>query len=157
MPSVDVRKLRATLERLESDAARLTQEAEQAIREAQSFRGVLAYYEQHPDELETAPTSGRGSGKILNDATVAVLEQQGKPTHYKELRRLVEGRGIKVPGQDPDKNIGAHMSQDSRCESLGNGMWGLKVWRKPSPMGTGTERPSPESNGQYHPILRPVS
>ncbi len=78
---------------------------------------------QIPDER--APYA---SSEVLRNAIESILDRAGQPLHYRDIYgRLVEN-GIRVRGEDPLKNTGAHLSSDERFRGHGNGLWGLSKW-----------------------------
>lgn len=61
----------------------------------------------------------------LKDQIERVLREEGRPVHYKEVYRLLIQRGVHVPGRNPERNVGAHMSADLRFKAVGGGLWTL--------------------------------
>jgi hypothetical protein len=58
-----------------------------------------------------------------------VLEQAGKPLHYRELAELLGRDGAYIPGQDPAANLLSHMSRDVRFgRTRSRGVYGLTEW-----------------------------
>jgi hypothetical protein len=119
--AITVKQLLALASQHRSESARHAKMAEQ-------FEAVAAYFEEHGEGNEKPPSS------IIKDTGYLVLKEHGSPMHYKEIRIAVEARGVKVPGQEPDRNMGAHMSQDARFKSHKKGMWGLAEWDDKTPI-----------------------
>jgi hypothetical protein len=143
-----LRKLHETLAQIEAERDRLAQQAEH-------FRSVIAYYEA---QAGAAENQAAGPRTLKNDLW-HILQAAGGPLHYKDLYQRLRARGVHVPGTDPARNVGAHLSADPRFVSLGGGMWGLKAWPQsrghdPSPQPKATmgnlarlvgSRPSPQT------------
>jgi hypothetical protein len=117
--------LSARLEAVEAQIADLTAQAD-------AYRRVIA-------DLTRAEAAQRGSGvragseKTLAGLMESILLEHGQPLHYREIHRRLGALGVDVPGQDPVKNVGAHLSGDARFERFERGIWGLHAWRKTGP------------------------
>lgn len=97
--------------------------------EVRSFETVIAYYEEHPEELETRLATPDEVKDIVEDY-LENLEKK-KPVHYKsDLFPMLTSRGIEIAGQDQPRNLGAYLSGDKRFLSHGDGMWGLRKWKE---------------------------
>ena len=70
------------------------------------------------------PTDSR----ILRNALYQRLQFEEKPIHRNDLYQHLVNLGIHVNGDNPVNNMTAHMSNDARFESVGEGMWGLYEW-----------------------------
>lgn len=118
-----IRDLTNLLSKLEAERDRIEQEilnVKGAIASAQRIMGDSA-----SDSDESAPPA-----KTLRNEMVKILQEEGGPLHYGEIYDRLRQRGISVPGKDPRRNIGAHLSNDERFESLGSGEWGLESWKR---------------------------
>ncbi len=60
----------------------------------------------------------------IRDLVWVILNEAG-PLHRKEIFRRVVETGASIPGEDPLKNLGAHMSLDERLVPAGHGVWEL--------------------------------
>ena len=88
---------------------------------------MIKALEEHEQENSDAVLT---KGQKLENEIASVLEDASKPLHYKKIHAELIGRGIRVPGEDPVRNVGAHLSRDkSRFVSLGKGIWALKEWQ----------------------------
>lgn len=77
------------------------------------------------DESEGAharPEQSRTSN--LGDAIYQILRAE-RPLHRQEVHRRLEEMGMRIPGQSPINNVGAHLSLDPRFTSVGRGVWDL--------------------------------
>lgn len=83
---------------------------------------------EEEDQSEQGSPAARS--KTIRNTMVEILKGTGQPMHYGDIHKALEERGVKVPGQDPRKNVGAHLSNDERFESLGSGRWQLRSWGK---------------------------
>ena len=93
------------------------------------YRAVIEHQTRHvPDEGTRLVSSDE-----LRDSIESVLAMNGKPLHYREIYERLLAKGIRVRGEDPLKNTGAHLSSDERFRSDGNGRWGLSTWVPPAP------------------------
>lgn len=61
----------------------------------------------------------------LKDHIATIFQEEGRPLHYIEVYERLRDRGIPVPGKDPARNVGAHLSSDLRFQKLGAGRWQL--------------------------------
>ncbi len=67
----------------------------------------------------------------LAEIVSKVLRDNGEPMHYKEIARVIQESGRKIPGQNPPATIIAllHRKKDE-FERLDAGIWALKEWGK---------------------------
>ena len=102
-----------------------------------SFERVIAYYEQHLDELEVKiATPDEVKNKVEE-----ILADQMALLHYKtQLFPMLGALGVEIAGQDQPRNLGAYLSADKRFNSFGDGLWGLSKWKEGQPQ-------SPSENG----------
>ena len=70
---------------------------------------------------EAVPSS---SSESLRDVIHEILSDE-HPLHRREVHARLAERGVRVAGQDPVNNVGAHLSLDDRFMSLGGGLWDL--------------------------------
>lgn len=90
------------------------------------YRGVIADLEAREiKDQGYSPSAG------MHDAMERVIIAAGGPVHYKAIYDALVAMGVRVKGEDPIKNTGAHLSSDARFESRGEGMWGLTEWSSP--------------------------
>lgn len=108
--------LQATLAGLKAQRNRLE-------RLIEAFETVIAHYTEQPE-----PLVDPADRKALRNELWRVLDAEGHPMHYRDLYQRVSAAGIVVHGQEPVRNVGAHLSGDGRFRSLGGGMWGLHSW-----------------------------
>jgi len=82
------------------------------------------------EELLSIPAIGQTMKPA--DAAYLVLQSIGRPTHYKEIVSAMRERGFSVPGDDPNNNLLAHMSNDkerfAKAKEAGRGFWKLAEW-----------------------------
>jgi hypothetical protein len=149
MTNTNVKWLRARLTRLEAERERMNQD-------------IAAYHRVLADaEREEAASEFVSPAKSAVNQMWRILEEVGRPLHYRDIYQQLQDRGIQVQGLDPLKNVGAHMSADPRFVSDGKGFWRLTSWgpdviRTPRPperdreegvapahMDTSPPRPSP--------------
>ena len=71
----------------------------------------------------------RGSNvRGLSNALYQCLAKAEQPMHLRTLYDFLANSGFQVVGDNPLNNMGNHMSNDPRFESLGEGTWGLWKW-----------------------------
>jgi hypothetical protein len=119
MANAMVKRLRDALERIEEERTRLD-------RQAEAFRQVIAYFEADGDE-DDSPARMTPAKAITNEMW-KILEEAQEPLHYQLIYERLKDRGVPVPGKEPSRNVGAHLSNDPRFENVGRGLWGLKSW-----------------------------
>ena len=127
--------LRAAISRLEAEKRRIDEQLRALTTTLQYFESVLSKREgDHTSQFSqvTSQVPARGSGRAqypgtsnnLRDAMAEILTAEG-PLHRQEIYRRLLSLGMEIPGQSPINNVGAHLSIDSRFESLGGGIWQL--------------------------------
>ena len=100
------------------------------------YRAVIEHQARHvPNESPQIPHEATRlvSADELRNSIESMLATNGKPLHYRDIYSRLIASGIRVKGEDPVKNTGAHLSSDERFRSHGNGLWGLSKWVQPSP------------------------
>jgi hypothetical protein len=91
-------------------------------------RSLQLMIERNDEDEETAVPA-----KQIRNEMVTILQNEGAPLHYGEIYNRLVQRGIPVPGKEPRRNVGAHLSNDERFEKQGSGNWGLASWQGVSP------------------------
>ena len=92
------------------------------------LEGTLKHFLSLPAE-DAQPSNTQA----LRDELFKHLATVGRPLHRNELFEHLKSVGIHVNGQNPVGNMTAHMSQDARFVSFGEGKWGLAIWQAPPP------------------------
>ena len=92
------------------------------IQDVDGLRTVIQDVENDPSEGEARPAA---PGNIMGDAIVRILQESDQPMHYKQIHQELQRRHVTVAGQNPAKNVGAHLSLDKCFVSQGVGLWGL--------------------------------
>jgi hypothetical protein len=59
---------------------------------------------------------------------ISELKSAGKPLHISELMRLLNERGVEIPGQGVQANLIAHMSRHPEIVRPSRGMYALREW-----------------------------
>lgn len=117
--SQHIKWLREELTRLEAERNRIDEDIK-------AYHRVLARTERA--EGIGQPVS---AAKAVVNEMWRILEEEGQQLHYKQIYQRLIDRGIQVPGRDPLKNVGAHLSADKRFISDGAGHWRLASWPPP--------------------------
>ncbi len=105
--------LRKVLEELEEERDVLDKQID-------SIRSAVNILESRP-EAEYASSK---QAQALRDSIYEILSEQ-HPLHRRTIYDKLVERGIKVGGQDPVNNVGAHLSRDARFRNVGRGEWDL--------------------------------
>jgi len=116
---MDTKRLKQILARIEREHDRFSELVGQ-------FRGVIAYLDEESDSKNLLLTPG----KEMDNTMQQILIERGQPMHPKIICDLLGKKGINVLGKNPANNTKAHLSLDDRFEPVGNGLWGLKVWKR---------------------------
>ena len=116
-----------TVKDISTELERLQEEKEKLDKRVEELKGTLLHFQELMES--ELPSS---SPQTIKDAVRARLAQEGKPMHRKDLYDHLQQLGIRVNGQNPVGNMTAHMSQDDRFESVGDGRWGLRQWTHPA-------------------------
>ncbi len=125
MSSKTVRDLEAQLRVRQQALEEARERLAQAEREVNALTIAIEIMRNVEESAEEAAPP-----KALRNEMVEILRDEGKSLHYSEIFDRLTARGIAVSGKDPKRNVGAHLSNDDRFESLGNGEWGLASWRQ---------------------------
>lgn len=136
------------LEEIEAKIAELQEQREKFSKEVAALDGLLGY-EEHSYTEPTPGTIGNSKGRtddLLDpisvdgdstetrhspahvesvDATLKVLQQHGRPLHYREIYDKVTDMGVSVIGKDPAAVLLARFSRDSRIQRVGSGTYTL--------------------------------
>ncbi|MBV9358163.1 MAG: winged helix-turn-helix domain-containing protein [Chloroflexi bacterium] len=116
--------LSTRLAAVEAQLAELTAQAD-------AYRRVIADLSRAEAERRAAGARA-SSQQTLASLIESILLEQGRPLHYRDIHRRLTALGVDVPGKDPVKNVGAHLSGDARFERVERGIWGLAAWRRDS-------------------------
>ena len=102
-------RMKATLEKKKRVLRNIQQDVS-------SFERVIAYYEQHLDELVVKiATPDEVKNKVEE-----ILADQMALLHYKtQLFPMLGALGVEIAGQDQPRNLGAYLSADKRFNSFG--------------------------------------
>lgn len=116
-----------TIRDLETQLAVREQQYEGVRLDVEALRRALAIMqeaEQQQEEEEEPPA------KVIRNTMVEILRQSGEPLHYGAIFDELRSLGVVIPGKDPKRNVGAHLSIDDRFEKKGGGLWGLASWKR---------------------------
>jgi len=69
----------------------------------------------------------------VTEAAFAILQKKHQPLHYREITKMLQDKGIHIPGKNPAATLLSRMSRDKRFRR-GNkrGVYILKGWRATS-------------------------
>lgn len=69
----------------------------------------------------------------VTEAAFAILQKKHHPLHYREITKMLQDKGIHIPGKNPAATLLSRMSRDKRFRR-GNkrGVYILKGWRATS-------------------------
>ncbi len=122
--------LRSTIQDLQFEVDRLIAQ-----------RGMLAAELGELDELisqllgaikhlsaQAGEFANQAPAKTIRNAMVEIFQEHGSAMHYGSLLPLLLRKGVEVNGKDPLRLVAAHLSNDDRFVSVGNGVWGLNSW-----------------------------
>jgi hypothetical protein len=71
-----------------------------------------------------------GAGSQLADQAYAILAEQKRPMHYRELTRALQDRGVVIGGREPSNNVIAAMTRDQRFYRPRRGTYFLRELAK---------------------------
>ena len=86
---------------------------------------VYLYFAKLRQVYETKPKT---DGQSLRDTIFTLLKDRDVPMHRYDILENLKAADIAVGGEFPINTMTAHMSNDSRFVSEGEGKWGLKEW-----------------------------
>jgi len=90
------------------------------------------------------------------DAAAKVLEDEGKPLHYREITKRIIDHGLwQTAGKTPEATLNANLGKDmkkfgagSRFVRTGRGMFALREWKLPAASVPPPEKKSPPAPSQ---------
>lgn len=126
----------AVTRQLESELATLKARLEEMeiFKDIQALERVIRRQRGEPQRPTAVQTKERqaGAGRqesstsiAMKDAAEQILQLSADPITTKDLVDAVVESGIYVPGDNPQNNLSAHLSRDSRFLSLGREGWVL--------------------------------
>lgn len=119
----------SAIERLRQDAAQLSAQLGLKENQLRNLDDLLAVENGRlPDSPQRDSTPKEKRSASFTDQAAEILDQQGKPVHYRQLVTLLAERNIYIPGKDPGANLIAHITRDARFARVGRGMYGLAGW-----------------------------
>jgi hypothetical protein len=124
------------------DLAQWVRELDEQIAELSAKRDALKVALAFGEAREAEEEKENAPAKMLRNSMLQLLAEHGRPMHYVDIYRKLVEQGVDVPGKDPRRNVGAHLSNDPRFENTGSGEWGLVSWRYRPPKNT-PESPHP--------------
>lgn len=62
-------------------------------------------------------------GYLIEQATLKLLMEAGRPLKTSEIHEKLTQRGIEIPGKDPRNNLSAHLSRNDAFIHQGDGWW----------------------------------
>jgi hypothetical protein len=68
----------------------------------------------------------------IERAAVEALAEVGRPVHIGEIRRLLDEKGITIPGRGTDANVIVYLSKSDAIRRVGKGIYALTAWGLPA-------------------------
>ncbi|MDD5093738.1 MAG: HTH domain-containing protein [Dehalococcoidia bacterium] len=132
--------LRGEINRIDAEASRLQDEYSKKLGQLQSLRKQLEEAIQHVDALlkieggiyePVALTGVKADEPAIAPADIAfgILEEQGKPMHYRDIAAEVKKRGTDLLGKDPAATLLTKLSRDDRFKRISRGTYALSAWK----------------------------
>ena len=118
----ELAKLRQQLE--ETDLFKDIQALERIIRRRSKGFATVTTSEK-PDRQVGPGRQEAITSVAMKDAAESYLRGKTAPVQTKDLFEALESQGITVPGDNPQNNLSAHLSRDSRFVSMGRNGWVL--------------------------------
>ena len=115
-----------TLKKVRDRLAKLKADRDDLNRRIAGFEVFLEDIESNPDAWDALPSSA----SLMNDAMAHILKDAGAPIHYRAIYAELRRRQIPVAGENPARNVGAHLSLDEKFVAFGDGKWGLADWQE---------------------------
>jgi hypothetical protein len=124
------KRLRTELIGLQAEISRLQKQAE-------GLRLTIDYLEAKDNVTSvTSPAANPGPGRPKRQPSagpsafvqdmIEVLRANNATMHYKDIYDALVQKGVHVGGQDPIRNVSAHISLNKEFfQPYGSGMWGL--------------------------------
>ena len=74
------------------------------------------------------------TGERVAGAVSAVLDEGGRPMHVREIRTVLDSKGVALPGRGTDANLIVHLSRKPDVfVRTSRGTYGLTEWTRHSP------------------------
>jgi len=84
---------------------------------------------QEPGYAETILTLPSESSVRLTDIAYKILEENGKPIHYRDLATRIKEKDIVIPGKDAAATLLSRISRDRRFRrTKKRGVYAIKTW-----------------------------
>jgi hypothetical protein len=77
---------------------------------------------------DPGPNVARSKKPPAVQAVIDELGMSGRPLHISELMRLLQTRGVPIPGSGMQANVIAHLRRDPRIVRTSRGMYALTAW-----------------------------
>ena len=111
----------------------LLAQIERMQKQADGLRSTIEYLENKEKTENGTPVpnhkaqKGQGApSAFVQDMINVLMDNSGLPMHYRKIHEALVRRGIRVGGNDPVRNVSAHLSLNKEFfKSCGSGMWGL--------------------------------
>ena len=133
-----------TIQELTTILDRLTSERDDLVKKVAALQEVILIVVDERKKQEGRIRSSANS-RVLREALYQRLLSVGRPMNRRVLYEHLVNSGIPVNGDNPLNNVGAHMSNDDRFVSMGDGMWGLREWQRHIRVPT----VRPKTNGEF--------
>lgn len=138
-----------TLRNLRIDLKQLQEDDKRRHETIDGLEKAIAFYEGKIRDGALDGTSSSPAGRRLDDAIYAILSESQGPMHYREIYNELRLKGINVPGENPARNVGAHLSLDKRFFNVDKGTWRLrKVSPNPPTLVGGIKQPEASNISQ---------
>jgi hypothetical protein len=109
----------------EETLADLVRQRDEARQEVNLLEQLLALRRGAPGLVEEKPEHRSTRTNPVVDEVVAELAAAGKPVHISELMRVLEARGVSLPGAGQPANLIALLTRDDRIVRPSRGMYAL--------------------------------
>lgn len=144
--------LRGALEAAQGRVVEMDRQVEAAVAEREAARREVVLLEElvavRGDHQVAPPGSGQAASAApprsktrkrsephpAAIAAVAELERAGRPLHISELMRLLQERGVEIPGSGQQANLIAHLTRHPEVMRPSRGMYALASWKLPEPL-----------------------
>jgi hypothetical protein len=132
--------LQGEMNRIDVDVSRLQEEYSVKLGQLQTQRKQIEEVIQHVDALlkieggvyePVTLASGRvGEPTVApSDMALGILEEHGKPMHYKDIAAEIKKRGNILIGKDPAATLLTKLIRDDRFKRVKRGTYALSTWK----------------------------
>src|SRR5690606_8982284 len=120
-------KLRTELRRVRTQLERMRIEEQELGEQLHHIEALLGEGASEPSEQRETETASVARDASVADLVVALLQEVGRPLHYREIEQELRARGqVEMGGQDPANALLARYFKDDRLYRPARGTYAIR-------------------------------